>query len=65
MYEHTTKPEEMNMSLIQWNDRLSVHVAEIDGQHQKLVGMINDLNDAMRQGKGNVRIVHTDHELSE
>jgi hemerythrin len=40
------------MALIQWNDGLSVNVVEIDRQHQKLIGMINDLNDAMRQGKG-------------
>jgi hemerythrin len=40
------------MALIQWNDNLSVGVAEIDGQHQKLVRLINDLNDAMRAGKG-------------
>ncbi|MGA2938094.1 MAG: hemerythrin domain-containing protein [Syntrophobacteraceae bacterium] len=40
------------MALIQWNDSLSVNVVDIDKQHQKLVGMINELNDAMRQGKG-------------
>lgn len=40
------------MPLIPWNDNLSVNVVEIDKQHQKLVGMINDLDDAMRQGKG-------------
>ena len=40
------------MALIKWDDSLSVKVTEIDLQHQKLVSMINELNDAMRQGKG-------------
>lgn len=40
------------MALITWDDSFSVRVAEIDQQHQKLVALINDLNDGMRQGKG-------------
>jgi hemerythrin len=40
------------MAMIQWSERLSVNVAEIDRQHQKLIGMINDLNAAMLEGKG-------------
>jgi hemerythrin len=40
------------MALITWGDKLSVNVAEIDKQHQKLIAMINDLDDAMRKGKG-------------
>jgi len=40
------------MALIQWSASLSVNVAEMDKQHQKLVGMINELHDAMVKGKG-------------
>ena len=40
------------MALITWNEKLSVNIAEIDKQHQKLIQMVNDLDDAMRQGKG-------------
>jgi hemerythrin len=44
------------MSLIEWNEDLSVNVLEIDREHQLLVGMINELNDAMRWGRGKVVI---------
>jgi hemerythrin len=40
------------MDLIQWTNSLSVNVAEIDQQHQRLIQMMNDLDNAMRQGKG-------------
>ena len=40
------------MALIQWGNGLSVHVKEIDTQHQRLVKLINDLDSAMRVGKG-------------
>lgn len=39
------------MALIEWDETLSVDVAEIDKQHQTLVGTLNELHDAMRQGK--------------
>lgn len=40
------------MALINWESSFSVNVAEVDKQHQVLVGLINDLNDAMKEGKG-------------
>lgn len=40
------------MALIKWDSSMSVNVAEIDRQHQKLIDMINELDDGMRQGKG-------------
>ncbi len=40
------------MALITWEDSLSVGVAEIDQQHQQLISLINQLYDAMKQGKG-------------
>lgn len=39
------------MPRIEWNDNLKLGVAEIDEQHEKLIGLINDLYDAFKQGK--------------
>jgi hemerythrin len=39
------------MPLINWTDKLSVGVKDIDNQHKKLVGFINLLNDGIRTGK--------------
>jgi hemerythrin len=35
------------MTLMAWNSKMSVGVAEIDDEHKKLVGMLNELHDAM------------------
>jgi len=40
------------MALITWGAEYSVGISSIDAQHQKLVVLVNDLNDAMAQGKG-------------
>ena len=39
------------MPLIEWNDTLSVNIEAIDRQHQHLIQLINDLHQAMKQGK--------------
>jgi hemerythrin len=47
-------PCEVQMSPIDWNDRLSVKVAELDQQHKTLLATLAALNEAMSIGKGNV-----------
>jgi len=39
------------MGYLKWNNRYSVHVDEIDKQHQKLINLINEMYDAMQAGK--------------
>lgn len=38
------------MSAFVWEDKYSLHIAEIDRQHQKLFALFNELYDAMQQG---------------
>lgn len=40
------------MAFVNWTDELSVHVSVIDEQHKKLVGILNDIYDAMQLGQG-------------
>lgn len=40
------------MSLMAWNDRLSVGIASIDKEHQKLVGLLNEFYVAVQAGHG-------------
>ncbi len=40
------------MPLMEWNDKLSVGVDAIDSDHKHLVGLVNELHDAMKAAKG-------------
>lgn len=40
------------MPLMTWDAEYGVQVNQFDQDHQRLFGMVNDLNDAMRAGKG-------------
>ena len=40
------------MPIMSWNNTLATGIASIDGQHQQLVGYVNELYDAMTKGQG-------------
>jgi len=40
------------MPPIEWRDEFRVHIPEIDQQHKKLAGLINDFETAFQQGRG-------------
>ena len=41
------------MPLVEWNEALSVGVSIIDDEHKKIVGMLNELHDAMLARQSN------------
>ncbi|MDR2105195.1 MAG: bacteriohemerythrin [Deferribacteraceae bacterium] len=52
------------MAQIEWNEtKLSVGVLMFDTEHKRLISIINKLDEAMRQGKGNAVIAQVLKEL--
>jgi hemerythrin len=44
------------MALIQWDEKYSVKVADMDKEHLVWIGLINDLHEAMRSGQGKNKV---------
>jgi hemerythrin len=40
------------MPLMEWSEKLSVGIKQFDDEHKRLVGMLNDLFDAVNSGRG-------------
>ncbi|MEA4908018.1 MAG: hemerythrin family protein [Chloroflexi bacterium] len=40
------------MAFITWDNTYSVGIKDMDAQHEKMIGIINQLHDAMRIGQG-------------
>lgn len=40
------------MALFEWNEDLATGIETIDNQHKKLISIINELHESMKQGKG-------------
>lgn len=52
------------MPIIQWNQSFSVNINNIDNQHMKIVELINNLHDRMKEGKGKEALATILNELT-
>jgi len=52
-------------SLMEWSDAFVLGIQEIDDQHKKLVNLVNELNAAMKSGKGVHQLAKVFEELKE
>jgi hemerythrin-like metal-binding protein len=53
------------MALFEWTQEHSVSVLRFDTDHKKLFALINELNDAMSEGRGRFVVVRVLQELGE
>lgn len=44
------------MAILTWDEKYSVGIAEIDGQHKRLIQMINDLHEALVAAHGRQKL---------
>lgn len=52
------------MPFIEWTQKLSVSVPEMDDQHRRLFALTNDLHDAMRAGQGRAKLANALDQLT-
>jgi len=53
------------VTMIAWNEHLSVNITEIDNQHKKLLGMLNHLYEAMMARKAGTALTGIVEEMKE
>jgi len=47
------------MTLINWRNEFSVGVDAVDHEHREMIGLINDLDDAMKKDADHARVVRS------
>lgn len=52
------------MTLIKWREGYATHVAQFDDEHKRLVTLINDLAEAIRDKRGEEVLQHIFNELA-
>jgi hemerythrin-like metal-binding protein len=53
------------MLFFEWNDKLQTGIEIIDNQHKRLIDLVNELNEAMRNKKGKEALGHVLKELKD
>jgi hemerythrin len=53
------------MALFEWTPEYSVSVQRFDSEHKKLFGLVNELNQAMLEGRGRAVLSHVLQELTD
>lgn len=51
------------MRFVQWDDAYSINVTEVDRQHQQLFDLINELHEAMTDGRARHTVAAVVHEM--
>lgn len=53
------------MAFYEWQDKFSVGNKSMDDQHKKMIGILNSLHDAMKEGKAAKEITSIVNEMAE